>query len=74
MKVKTQNIMRHIAVHGQAAIKMDRASGLTQLVITKKPGATFIVGRTPGAGLERFVENEVVATIESLSMFIESWS
>lgn len=74
MKVKTQNIMRTIAVKGSATIRMDRASGMTQLVITKKPGATFVVGRTPGSQLERFTESDVINTLENNSLYVISWS
>lgn len=73
MKVKTQNVMQHIAVHGSVKIKMDRASGITQLVITKKPGATFVVGKTPGAGLTRYTEADVIKALECHSIYIVSF-
>lgn len=73
MKTKTANVLAHLAKHGVVKIKMDRASGLTQLVITRKPDGSYVVGKTPGAGLTRYNEGEVINALEHLSMFIVSW-
>lgn len=73
MKVKTANIMAHLAKNGSVRVKMDRASGLTQLCVTARRDGSFVVGKTPGSGLTKYSEAEVITALETHSIFIVSW-
>lgn len=73
MKAKTANIMAHLEKNGSVKIKMDRASGLTQICVTSRRDGSFVVGKTPGSGLTKYSESEVITALETHSMFIVSW-
>lgn len=74
MKVKTANIMAHLDKTGSVRVKLDRASGLTQICITARRDGSFVVGKTPGSGLTKYSEFEVIQVLEGNAMFINSWS
>lgn len=74
MKTKVENIMRHIAVHGKAIVKMDKASGVRQITITKNPGAYFTVAQGWTSELSRLVESDVIELLDINSIYIDSWS
>lgn len=73
MKTKTANIMAHLAKTGAVKVKMDRASGITQLCVTARRDGSFVVGKTPGSGLTKYTEFEVITALETHSMYIISW-
>lgn len=74
MHVKTNNIMQHIEAHSRAVIKLDRASGYTQVTITKRSGGRYVIGTIPGARLVNATEAEVVALLENNRIYLNSWS
>lgn len=51
---------------------MNRASGFTQITITKSKGR-YIIGTVPGARLVQSSLAGVTLTLESNRMFIEAW-
>ena len=72
MKAKTTLIMQHNEKTGNAVIKMDRASGITQATITKRNDG-YALGRVPGAGLKRFTKSEVIALLDNNAIYVISW-
>ncbi|ANM45921.1 hypothetical protein BI040_gp33 [Escherichia phage vB_EcoS_NBD2] len=73
MKTKTANIMAHLAKTGAVKVKMDRASGITQLCVTARRDGSFVVGKTPGSGLTRYTEAEVIKALDTHNIFIVSF-
>lgn len=73
MKVKTALVLSRLDVNGRVSIKMDRASGLTNVVVTKR-GDHYVVGRTPGSQLTQFTHEEVVRFLQVNSLYVISWS
>ncbi|UMW87940.1 polyribonucleotide nucleotidyltransferase [Klebsiella phage vB_KpnS-MUC-5.2] len=69
---KTDSILSVLNAHGRVVLRMNRASGFTQITITKSKGR-YIVGTVPGASLVPSSLAGVTLTLESNSMFIESW-
>lgn len=69
---KTDSILSVLNAHGRVVLRMNRDSGFTQITITKSKGR-YIVGTVPGASLVPSSLAGVTLTLESNSMFIESW-
>ncbi|WCR32889.1 hypothetical protein KPP2020_069 [Klebsiella phage KPP2020] len=69
---KTDSILSVLNAHGRVVLRMNRASGFTQITITKSKGR-YIVGTVPGASLVPSSLAGVTLALESNSMFIESW-
>lgn len=69
---KTDSILGVLHAHGRVVLRMNRESGFTQITITKSNGR-YIVGTVPGARLVPSSLAGVTLTLESNSMFIESW-
>ena len=69
---KTDSILSVLHAHGRVVLRMNRASGFTQITITKSKGR-YIVGTVPGGRLIPSSLAGVTLTLESNSMFIEGW-
>ncbi|UJD05340.1 hypothetical protein PWKp15_00063 [Klebsiella phage PWKp15] len=69
---KTDSILAVLNAHGRVFLRMNRASGFTQITITKAKGR-YIVGTIPGGRLVQSSLAGVTLTLESNSMFIEAW-
>lgn len=69
---KTDSILAVLHANGRVVLRMNRASGFTQITITKSNGR-YIVGTVPGGRLVPSSLAGVTLTIESNSMFIEGW-
>lgn len=69
---KTDSILAVLNAHGRVVLRMNRASGFTQITITKSK-VRYIIGTVPGARLVQSSLDGVTLTLESNSMFIESW-
>ena len=74
MSIKIDNILKHYEEHRRVIIKMDRASGLRQVTITKGARHTNIIGSEPGGKLVNATMADVRAMLETNSIFIDSWS
>lgn len=71
---KTDSILAVLNAHGRVVLRMNRASCFTQITITKsKSKGRYIVGTVPGGRLIPSSLAGVTMTLESNSMFIESW-
>lgn len=70
--LKTDSILAVLNAHGYVVLRMNRASGFTQITITKSKGR-YIVGTVPGGRLIPSSLAGVTLTLESNSMFIEGW-
>lgn len=73
MKLKTKSILNVIDTHGKAVLKMDRASGLIQLIITKR-GNDYLVGEHPGGKIYKTDQKLLALQLDDFAMFIEKWS
>ncbi|QZE50432.1 polyribonucleotide nucleotidyltransferase [Klebsiella phage vB_KpnS-VAC2] len=69
---KTDAILAVLHANGRVILRMNRASGFTQITITKSSGR-YIVGTVPGGRLVPSSLAGVTLTLESNSMFIEGW-
>nr|CAK6597198.1 unknown function [Klebsiella phage vB_Kpn_K46PH129] len=69
---KTDSILAVLNAHGRVVLRMNRASDFTQITITKSKGR-YIIGMVPGGRLVQSSLAGVTLTLESNSMFIESW-
>lgn len=69
---KTDSILAVLHAHGRVVLRMNRASGFTQITITKSKGR-YIVGTVSGSSLIPSSLAGVTLTLESNSMFIEGW-
>ena len=69
---KTDSILAVLNAHGRVVLRMNRASGLTQITITKSKGS-YIIGTVPGGRLVQSSLAGVTLTLESNRMFIEAW-
>lgn len=69
---KTDSILAVLHANGRVVLRMNRASGFTQITITKSNGR-YIVGAVPGGRLVPSSLAGVTLTLESNSMFIEGW-
>lgn len=70
--LKTDSILAVLNAHGYVVLRMNRASGFTQITITKSRGR-YIVGTVPGGRLIPSSLAGVTLMLESNSMFIEAW-
>lgn len=70
---KTDSILAVLHANGRVILRMNRASGFTQITITKSKDHRYIVGTVPGGRLVPSSLAGVTLTLESNSMFIEGW-
>ncbi|HBY4082472.1 TPA: hypothetical protein MIT71_22265 [Klebsiella pneumoniae] len=70
---KTDSILAVLNAHGRVVLRMNRASGFTQITITKAVNGGYVVGTVPGGVLKRAQIDSVTATINLYCMFIEKW-
>lgn len=70
--LKTDSILAVLNAHGYVVLRMNRASGFTQITITKSKGR-YIIGTVPGGHLIPSSMAGVTLMLESNSMFIEGW-
>lgn len=66
---KTDYILSVLNAHGRVVLRMKRASGFTQITITKSKGR-YIIGTVPGSRLIQSTLDGVTLTLESKRMFI----
>ena len=66
---KTDSILAVLNAHGRVVLRMNRASGFTQITITKSKGR-YIIGAVPGSRLIQSDLDGVTLTLESKRMFI----
>ena len=72
MKAKTALILAHLDANGKVTVKLDRASGLSTLTITKRKGG-YVVGTIPGDRLTSANLADIKATLIANSIYVESW-
>lgn len=72
MNTKTALILAHLGAHGKVTVKLDRASGLSTMTITKRKGG-FVVGTIPGGRLTSANLADIKATLIANSIYVESW-
>lgn len=72
MSIKATNIIKHVDRHGRAILKMDAASGVYQMVITKRAN-DYVVGEHPNGTLRRATLADVRAILTTNSIYIESY-
>lgn len=73
MKLKTKSILNVVDAHGKAVLKMDRASGLIQLTITKR-GNDYLVGEHPDGKIYKTDQKLLALQLDDFAMFINSWA
>lgn len=69
---KTDSILAALNAHGRVVLRMNRASGFTQITITKSKN-DYIIGTVPGSRLVPSSLAGVTITLKWNSMFIEAW-
>lgn len=74
MSIKSANVVKHLEAKGRVIVKLDRASGLTSITITRREFDRFVVGRHPGSIVRSLTRAEVEALLAENSMYIKSWS
>lgn len=74
MSIKVENIINHLNAKGRVVIKMDNSSGFISMTVTKTRNGNNVIGRTPGSRLVNATDADVRATLESNSIYINSWS
>ena len=67
---KTDSILAVLNAHGRVVLRMNRASGFTQITKSK---CRYIIGTVPGGRLVQSSLAGVTLTLESNRMFIEAW-
>lgn len=71
---KTDSILAVLNAHGRVVLRMNRASGFTQITITRsKSKVRYIIGTVPGGRLVQSSLAGVTLTLELNRMFIEAW-
>lgn len=74
MKAKVSNVIAHLIKNGKVVVKMDRASGVSRITITKSHSGKYVLCITPPANaLKRLEVSEIRDLLEHNSIFIESW-
>lgn len=73
MKLKTKSILNVVDTHGKAVLKMDRASGLIQLTITKR-GNDYLIGEHHGGKIYKTDQKLLALQLDDFAMFINSWA
>lgn len=74
MSIKVENIIKHLSAKGRVVIKMDKSSGFISMTVTKSRNGNNVIGSTPGSRLVNATGADVRATLESNSIYINSWS
>ncbi|UKS89201.1 hypothetical protein [Escherichia phage CLB_P3] len=74
MSIKVENIIKHLNAKGRVVIKMDKSSGFISMTVTKSRNGNNVIGSTPGSRLVNATDADVRATLESNSIYINSWS
>lgn len=46
MSIKVDNVIKHLDLKGRVVVKLDRASGLISMTITKTPTGNNVIGST----------------------------
>ncbi|QVW27774.1 hypothetical protein [Hafnia phage Pocis76] len=72
MNIKAENIIKHVERNGRVILKMDAASGIYQMVITKRTN-DYVVGEHPNGILRRATLADVRAILTANSVYIESY-
>lgn len=72
MNAKTNLILAHLENNGKVTIKLDRASGISTMTITKRKSG-FVVGTIPGDKLTAANLADIKATLIANSIYVESW-
>ena len=73
MNIKVNNVLAHLAKNGNVTIKMDRASGVTQLTVSRRQKGDYVVGSHPGSKLAMVNLADLKAELIANSIYIESW-
>lgn len=73
MNCKVMGILALVQKKGRCVVRLDKASGLTQITITKRTGDRYVVGTVPGSRIVNMNEAEVIATLEGSRVYIEKW-
>ena len=74
MRIKVENIIKHLNAKGRVVIKMDKSSGFISMTVTKTRNGNNVIGSTPGLRLVNATDADVRATLEANSIYINSWS
>lgn len=74
MSIKAANVVKHLEAKGRAVVKLDPASGLSSVTITRREFDRYVVGRHPGSIVRSMTRSEVEAMLNSNSIYIKSWS
>ena len=73
MNCKVMGILALVQKQGRCVVRLDKASGMTQVTITKRPNGAFAVGTVPGARIVAMNEAQVSLLLTENRMFIEKW-
>lgn len=73
MNIKVNNVLNHLEKKGSVTIKMDRASGIHQMTISRRPKGDYVVGVHPGSKLAMINLADLKAELIANSIYIESW-
>lgn len=74
MSIKVDNVIKHLEKTGSVKIKLDRASGLSQMTVNKRQKGNYVVGVHPGSRLAMMNLADLRAELIANSIYIESWS
>lgn len=73
MNIKVNNVLAHLEKKGNVVIKMDRASGVSQMTISRRQKGNYVVGIHPGSKLALVNLADLKAELVANSIYIESW-
>ncbi|UCR74518.1 hypothetical protein KL3_00053 [Klebsiella phage KL3] len=73
MNCKVMGILALVEKKGRCVVRLDKASGMTQITITKRPNGAFAVGTVPGSRVVAMNEMQVSVLLTDNRIFIEKW-
>lgn len=73
MNCKVMGILALVEKKGRCVVRLDKAAGMTQITITKRPNGSFAVGTVPGHRIVPMNEMQVSLLLIENRIYIEKW-
>ena len=73
MNCKVMGILALVAKKGRCVVRLDKASGMTQITITKRANGAFAVGTVPGSRVVAMNEMQISVLLTDNRVYIEKW-
>lgn len=73
MNCKVMGILALVEKKGRCVVRLDKAAGMTQITITRRPNGAFAVGTVPGSRIVAMNEMQVSVLLTNNRIYIEKW-